>query len=131
MFSFICFPQNTRPTLPLGIFTSFAQQAQQADRVLKGASPKELLIEAARRNNTDLLKEVIDGCGSAEKAAVLLNETKTVLGNYIYHEAALKGNCACAYISTPPSLPRIWWTAPTRRNKCHSQTSTNIHPQTK
>lgn len=58
----------------------------------EGASPGELLIEAARRNNTDLLKEVIDGCESAEKAAVLLNETKTVLGNYIYHEAALRGN---------------------------------------
>jgi hypothetical protein len=65
--------------------------------LFKGASPGELLIEAARRNNTDLLQEIIDGCGSAEKAAVLLNETKTVLGNYIYHEAALRGNCA--YIS--------------------------------
>ncbi|PMD54527.1 uncharacterized protein K444DRAFT_106085 [Hyaloscypha bicolor E] len=64
----------------------------EQDMEHEGASPKELLIEAARRNNTDLLKEVIDGCGSAEKAAVLLNETKTVLGNYIYHEAALKGN---------------------------------------
>jgi len=59
----------------------------------KGAKPGELLIEAARRNNTDLLQEVIDGAGSAEKAAALLNETKTVLGNYVYHEAALRGNC--------------------------------------
>jgi hypothetical protein len=61
----------------------------------KGAKPGELLIEAARRNNTDLLQEVIDGAGSPEKAAILLNETKTVLGNYIYHEAALGGNCTC------------------------------------
>lgn len=58
----------------------------------EGASPGELLIEAARRNNTDLLQEVIDGIGNAEKAAVLLNETKTAMGNYIYHEAALRGN---------------------------------------
>ncbi|KAE9380362.1 hypothetical protein N431DRAFT_361961 [Stipitochalara longipes BDJ] len=64
----------------------------EQDMEHEGASPKELLVEAARRNNTDLLKEVIDGCGSAEKAAVLLNETKTVLGNYIYHEAASRGN---------------------------------------
>lgn len=59
----------------------------------QGAKPSELLIEAARRNNTDLLQEVIDNAGGPEKAAVLLNETKTVMGNYIYHEAALRGNC--------------------------------------
>jgi hypothetical protein len=82
----------------------------------KGASSGELLIEAARRNNTDLLQEVIDGIGNADKAAVLLNETKTVLGNYIYHEAALRGNCtfrSSSILSLPPlalsylSLPRL------------------------
>ncbi|KAG9243730.1 putative ankyrin repeat-containing protein [Calycina marina] len=57
-----------------------------------GAAPGELLIEAARRNNTDLLQEVIDEAGSPEKAAILLNTTKTVLGNHVYHEAALRGN---------------------------------------
>ena len=72
----------------------------------KGASPGELLIEAARRNNTDLLQEVIDGIGNAEKAAVLLNETKTVLGNYIYHEAALRGNCT-SLSSSVLSLPLL------------------------
>ncbi len=51
------------------------------------------MIEAARRNNTELLQEVIDSVGNPEKMAILLNDTKTVLGNYIYHEAALKGNC--------------------------------------
>ena len=71
----------------------------------KGASPGELLIEAARRNNTDLLKEVIDGCESAEKAAILLNETKTVLGNYLYHEAALRGNCLSPFPFPFPSSP--------------------------
>ena len=45
---------------------------------------------------------MIDGVGDADKAAVLLNETKTVLGNYIYHEAALRGNCA---FSPPCPLP--------------------------
>ncbi|KAL3426559.1 ankyrin repeat protein [Phlyctema vagabunda] len=57
-----------------------------------GASPSEQLIEASRRNNTELLLEVIESCGNSEKAAALLNNTKTVLGNYIYHEAALRGN---------------------------------------
>ncbi|KAH8811435.1 hypothetical protein F5884DRAFT_782093 [Xylogone sp. PMI_703] len=59
---------------------------------IEGAKPSELLIEACRRNNTDLLQEVIDGCKSPEEAAELLNSTKTVLGNYLYHEAALKGH---------------------------------------
>ncbi|RDW80187.1 hypothetical protein BP6252_04825 [Coleophoma cylindrospora] len=57
-----------------------------------GASAGELLIEACRRNNTDLLADVISSCGGEEKAAEVLNNTKTVLGNYIYHEAALRGN---------------------------------------
>lgn len=60
---------------------------------LQGAKPSELLIEAARRDNTELLQEVLDGAGSEEEAAALLNSTKTVMGNYIYHEAALRGNC--------------------------------------
>lgn len=64
----------------------------EQDQEHEGASPGELLIEAARRNNTDLLEEVIESVNNPEKLAVLLNETKTVLGNHIYHEAALKGN---------------------------------------
>lgn len=60
---------------------------------VQGAKPSELLIEAARRNNTDLLQEVITETGSPGKVATLLNETKTVMGNYLYHEAALRGNC--------------------------------------
>lgn len=77
----------------------------------KGASHGELLIEAARRNNTDLLQEVINEVGNAEKAAVLLNETKTVLGNYLYHEAALRGNCMYSLLS------------PTMISKLHVQVS--------
>ncbi|CZS98596.1 hypothetical protein WAI453_001956 [Rhynchosporium graminicola] len=64
----------------------------EQDQEHEGASVGEILIEAARRNNTDLLKETIDSIGDEDKVAKILNETKTVLGNYIYHEAALKGN---------------------------------------
>ncbi|KUJ23588.1 uncharacterized protein LY89DRAFT_186324 [Mollisia scopiformis] len=64
----------------------------EQDEEHEGASPGELLIEAARRNNTDLLKEVLSSCKSEDEAAKLLNETKSVLGNYVYHEAALRGN---------------------------------------
>ncbi|KAK2628113.1 hypothetical protein QTJ16_002759 [Diplocarpon rosae] len=62
------------------------------DQEQEGASIGEILIEAARRNNTDLLKETIDSIGDEDKVAKILNETKTVLGNHIYHEAALSGN---------------------------------------
>ncbi|KAK0109884.1 hypothetical protein ONS95_002555 [Cadophora gregata] len=64
----------------------------EQDQEHEGASVGEILIEAARRNNTDLLKETIDSIGDEDKVAKILNETKTVLGNYIYHEAALRGN---------------------------------------
>ncbi|KAI0998066.1 hypothetical protein K3495_g10126 [Podosphaera aphanis] len=58
----------------------------------EGASMGEQLIEAARRNNIQLLQEIIDQVPDTEKLASLLNDTKTVLGNHIYHEAALQGN---------------------------------------
>ncbi|TVY22620.1 Ankyrin repeat-containing protein [Lachnellula hyalina] len=59
---------------------------------VEGASPGEQLIEACRRNNTDLLQSLITAAGSPTAAASLLNDTKTVLGNHAYHEAALRGN---------------------------------------
>ena len=53
---------------------------------------QEQLIEACRRNNTELLTEILQ-CRSEADAARLLNETVTVLGNHLYHEAASQGNC--------------------------------------
>ncbi|SPO03751.1 related to Drosophila ANK protein [Cephalotrichum gorgonifer] len=63
-----------------------------AGEELEGASKKERLIEACRRNNTDLLTEIIEDCKSEEEVTALLNDTTTVLGNHLYHEAALAGN---------------------------------------
>ncbi|KAK1763536.1 ankyrin repeat protein [Phialemonium atrogriseum] len=57
----------------------------------EGASVKELLIEACRQNNTDLLTECLEAKGDDEIAR-LLNETTTVMGNHLYHEAASRGN---------------------------------------
>lgn len=63
------------------------------EEVHEGASTKELLIEACRRNNTDLLQEIIDGIlPDEDRLSKLLNETTTVLGNHLYHEAASQGN---------------------------------------
>ncbi|KAI8963988.1 hypothetical protein F5Y11DRAFT_317495 [Daldinia sp. FL1419] len=58
----------------------------------EGASVKEQLIEACRRNNVDLLQDIISNCKSDEEISALLNNTTTVMGNHLYHEAALQGN---------------------------------------
>ncbi|KLU93153.1 ankyrin repeat protein [Magnaporthiopsis poae ATCC 64411] len=58
----------------------------------EGASVKERLIEACRRNNVDLLQNIIDETPDATDLASLLNDTRTVMGNHLYHEAASQGN---------------------------------------
>jgi len=87
----------------------------EQDQEHEGASVGEILIEAARRNNTDLLKETIDSIGDEDKVAKILNETKTVLGNYIYHEAALRGNCTSIHFHfyLYPSRPMHLYLKPT------------------
>ncbi|QPG96229.1 hypothetical protein C2857_003605 [Epichloe festucae Fl1] len=62
-----------------------------AEEEHEGASPKELLIEACRRNNTDLLSETLANKPDAEITR-LLNDTTTIMGNHLYHEAASQGN---------------------------------------
>ncbi|KAJ2904912.1 hypothetical protein MKZ38_006953 [Zalerion maritima] len=58
----------------------------------EGASKQEQLIEACRRNNVDLLNEIVEECGTEDEISKLMNETKTVMGNHLYHEAASRGN---------------------------------------
>ncbi|KAI1449004.1 hypothetical protein F5Y02DRAFT_246479 [Annulohypoxylon stygium] len=62
------------------------------DQEHEGASVKEQLIEACRRNNVDLLQEIISNCKNDDEISDLLNNTTTVMGNHLYHEAALQGN---------------------------------------
>ncbi|CCC07702.1 hypothetical protein SMACR_01268 [Sordaria macrospora] len=64
---------------------------KQQDEEHEGASVGEQLIEACRRNNTDLLSEILSD-KSDEEISSLLNDTTTVMGNHLYHEAALRGN---------------------------------------
>lgn len=70
----------------------------------QGASAKEILIEACRRNNVELLQETLEG-KSEKEAADLLNNTTTVMGNHLYHEAAAMGNC----MPPDPSHPTHPW----------------------
>ncbi|KAI0883662.1 uncharacterized protein GGS22DRAFT_165757 [Annulohypoxylon maeteangense] len=62
------------------------------DQVHEGASVKEQLIEACRRNNVDLLNEIISNCKNDDEITDLMNNTTTIMGNHLYHEAALQGN---------------------------------------
>ncbi len=71
----------------------------------EGASIQERLIEACRRNNTDLLSEVLEDKGDDE-IAKLLNETTTVMGNHLYHEAASRGNCSYLRLPSSHTSPR-------------------------
>ena len=87
----------------------------------QGASVKEILIEACRRNNTDLLAETIAGIKDEAELSKLLNETTTVMGNHLYHEAASLGNCTCVLpilsLSSSSRLPfAVSATIPTRTN---------------
>ncbi|KAF2628052.1 ankyrin repeat protein-like protein [Macroventuria anomochaeta] len=66
-----------------------------------GASPRELILEACRRNNTGLLEETIadlassaskNGKQPAEYVAQVLNEARDGLGNGCLHVAATYGS---------------------------------------
>ena len=61
----------------------------------EGASPKEQLIEACRRNNTSLLQEVFSSPPLASNAASIaqfLNSTTDALGSSALHVAAQYGS---------------------------------------
>ncbi|KAM0513057.1 hypothetical protein ACHAPE_008265 [Trichoderma viride] len=57
----------------------------------EGASIEEQLIEACRRDNVELLTELLEDKEDSDITR-LLNRTTTVMGNHLYHEAASRGN---------------------------------------
>lgn len=58
----------------------------------EGATPRELLLEASRRNNTSLLNDLLSSLSSAEKIANLINTATDGLGCYCLHIAASYGS---------------------------------------
>ncbi|KAL9014219.1 MAG: hypothetical protein Q9173_001125 [Seirophora scorigena] len=58
----------------------------------EGATPRELVLEACRRNNTSLLSEVLTSLRTPEKIAELLNNAKDGVGNHCLHLAASYGS---------------------------------------
>ncbi|KZF22184.1 hypothetical protein L228DRAFT_247810 [Xylona heveae TC161] len=66
----------------------------------EGASPRELLLEACRRNNTELLHDVFNDIANAlsekgspsERTADLINNARDGIGNNCLHIAATYGS---------------------------------------
>ncbi|KAL8772993.1 MAG: hypothetical protein Q9209_002013 [Squamulea sp. 1 TL-2023] len=54
----------------------------------EGATPRELVLEACRRNNTSLLSEVLNSLKTPHAIADLLNNAKDGVGNHCLHIAA-------------------------------------------
>ncbi|KAG8405707.1 hypothetical protein J3459_021530 [Metarhizium acridum] len=63
----------------------------QSNKKARAPRSKSSSSKPAARNNTDLLLEVLHDKPDAEITA-LLNNTTTVMGNHLYHEAASHGN---------------------------------------
>jgi hypothetical protein len=67
----------------------------------EGASPREIFLEACRRNNTELLEEVIATAGKSRRkdqtaaaaVAELMNTAVDGVGNHGLHLAATNGAC--------------------------------------
>jgi hypothetical protein len=87
---------------PFGNRTSYSGEVAN---IFQGASPREQVLEACRRNNTELLQGVIDGLvnktsdkaskkrSHEEQVADLLNNAVDGIGNHCLHLAATYGSC--------------------------------------
>ncbi|KAJ5760184.1 hypothetical protein N7520_007340 [Penicillium odoratum] len=60
----------------------------------EGASPRELVVEACRRNNQDLIEQILDGMNEKtnEEVAEFFNNVTDALGNHALHICALYGS---------------------------------------
>ena len=62
---------------------------------MQGASPREQIIEACRRDNVDLFQEVLGSLKgkSKEEIAKFFNEAMDTMGNHLLHVCASYGSC--------------------------------------
>lgn len=62
---------------------------------LQGASPRELVVEACRRDQPHLIEQVLDSMNekSNEEVAQFFNGVTDALGNHALHICALYGSC--------------------------------------
>ena len=67
----------------------------ETDNLWQGASPKEQILEACRRDNAELFHEVLDGMKdkSKEQIAEFFNTAADTMGNHLLHICASYGAC--------------------------------------
>lgn len=71
----------------------------------QGASPRELVVEACRRDQPHLIEQVLEGMGekSNEEVAAFFNSVTDALGNHALHICAMYGSCTFPSLYPPPS----------------------------
>lgn len=85
----------------------------------EGASPKEQILEACRRDNVDLFNEVLAATSkntSKEKVAEFFNSVTDTMGNHLLHVCASYGSCVFAYLPCPGP-----WPSPFTLRRSHSK----------
>ena len=68
---------------------------QLTHQLHQGASPRELVVEACRRDQQHLIEQVLDTMSekSNEEVAEFFNNVKDAMGNYALHICAMYGSC--------------------------------------
>ena len=68
----------------------------------QGASPKEQILEACRRDNVELFQEVFVNMQSQpnDQIAMFFNNTQDTMGNYLLHVCANYGACTSIHSDT-------------------------------
>ena len=63
--------------------------------MIQGASPRELVVEACRRDQPHLIEQVLEGMNEKtnEEVAQFFNGVTDALGNHALHSCALYGSC--------------------------------------
>jgi len=81
----------------------------------QGASPREQIVEACRRDSVELFQEVLGGMKkkSPEQIAEFFNNARDVMGNYLLHVCATYGSC----MHSPPLSAPVPFLMDHRR--CH------------
>lgn len=62
------------------------------DQEHEGASVREQLCAACRNNNVEMLQEIISNCKNEDEISDLMNNTKSPVGDHLFHIAAKQGN---------------------------------------
>lgn len=75
--------------------------------LLQGASPRELVVEACRRDQTDLIEQILNSMSEKtnEEVAEFFNSVTDALGNHALHICALYGSCTSMMICADRLYP--------------------------